>query len=78
MPQPMQMPKPTFKSLEEAWIDLTDHLSREYLELLGEDIRKFFFAGANAAFFLMLAGNITDLRRDLDRQLKMLKEELDQ
>lgn len=63
-----------FSSLEEAWIDLMNDLDPEYMELLGQDLREFFFAGAVAALALMMTGRLSELKRDLDQNVQKLKE----
>lgn len=78
MPQPMQMPQANFSSLEEAWIDLSNYLDPQILELVGADMRMFFYSGAQAAFSLMLTGHLPDLKRDLDSHKQALMKEFGQ
>lgn len=59
------MGKPSFASLEEAWIDLSNSLDPLYLELLGQDARSFFYAGATAALTLITMCRLAELERDL-------------
>ena len=72
------MKPPVFSSLEEAWIDLTDGLDPIYLQLLGGDLREFFFAGAVSALALMKTGRMAELHRDLHRNVSRLKKEMGQ
>lgn len=61
------MVTPSFASLEEAWIDLSSHLDPLYVELLGKDMRDFFYAGATTALTLIAMRRLPELERDLKR-----------